>query len=54
MAAPGVFSTGATGQYYHNFGRVGASASAGIYSFSQKGTEDQLSAQGQVGVRYQF
>ena len=53
-AAPGVFSTGATGLYYHNFGRVATTASAGIYSFSQKGTEDQVSAQGQVGVRYQF
>lgn len=53
-AAPGVFSTGATGLYYHNFGRIATTASAGIYSFTQKGTDDQLSAQGQVGVRYQF
>ena len=53
-SAPGVFSTGATGLYYHNFGRISTTASAGIYSFSQKGTDDQLSAQGQVGVRYQF
>ncbi|MFT6570932.1 MAG: hypothetical protein ACJAWY_002655 [Sphingomonas echinoides] len=53
-AAPGVFSTGATALYYHNFGRIATTASAGLYSFAQKGTEDQLSAQGQVGVRYQF
>lgn len=53
-SAPGVFSTGATGLYYHNFGRISTTASAGIYSFSQKGADDQLSAQGQVGVRYQF
>ena len=53
-AAPGVFSTGATGLYYHNFGRIATTASAGVYSFTQKGTDDQLSAQGQVGVRYQF
>jgi hypothetical protein len=53
-AAPGVFSTGATGQYYHNFGHIVTSASAGIYSFSQKGTDEQVSAQGQVAVRYQF
>ncbi|WP_404370135.1 hypothetical protein AB5I39_01295 [Sphingomonas sp. MMS24-J45] len=52
--AAGVFSTGATGLYYHNFGRISTTASAGIYSFSQRGTDDQLSAQGQVGVRYQF
>ena len=54
VAAPGVFSTGASGLYYHNFGRIATTASAGVYSFTQKGTEDQLSAQGQVGVRYQF
>ena len=53
-SAPGVFSTGATGLYYHNFGRISTTASAGIYSFTQKGADDQLSAQGQVGVRYQF
>lgn len=53
-AAPGVFSTGGTALYYHNFGRIATTASAGLYSFTQKGTEDQLSAQGQVGVRYQF
>ncbi|MDX5984726.1 hypothetical protein [Sphingomonas echinoides] len=53
-AAPGVFSTGATALYYHNFGRIATTASAGLYSFTQKGTEDQLTAQGQVGVRYQF
>lgn len=53
-AAPGVFSTGATALYYHNFGRIATTASAGLYSFNQKGTEDQLSAQGQVGMRYQF
>ena len=53
-SASGVFSTGATGLYYHNFGRIATTASAGIYSFTQKGTDDQVSAQGQVGLRYQF
>jgi hypothetical protein len=52
--APGVFSTGATGLYYHNFGRLGTTASLGIYSFSQEGVENQLSGQAQVGMRYQF
>ncbi len=52
--AAGVYSTGATGQYYHNFGRVVTSATAGLYSFTQQGRNDQLSAQGQVAVRYQF
>lgn len=52
--APGIIATGATGLYYHNFGRIGTTASLGIYSFSQEGIQDQLSAQGQVGMRYQF
>ncbi|MDO7844293.1 hypothetical protein [Sphingomonas immobilis] len=50
----GIFSTGATASYFRTFGRLGATASAGIYSFSQQGTRDQVSAQGQVGMRYQF
>ena len=53
-SAAGVYSTGATGLYYHNFGHIATTASAGIYSFTQKGSEDQLSAQGQVALRYQF
>lgn len=53
-AAPGVYSTAATGSYYHNFGRISTTATAGIYAFSQQGTDDQRSAQGQVAVRYQF
>jgi hypothetical protein len=50
----GVTSAAATAMYYHNFGRLGTTASAGLYSFSQRGTPDQLTATGQVGVRYQF
>ena len=53
-AAAGVFSTGATGLYYRNFGRISTAASAGIYAFSQQGSDDQLSASGQVSLRYQF
>ncbi|MGY4397828.1 hypothetical protein ACVWZA_003025 [Sphingomonas sp. UYAg733] len=53
-ATPGIFSTGATGLYYRNFGRIGTTVSAGIYSFSQDGADDQYSAQAQLGVRYQF
>ncbi|MFA5965847.1 MAG: hypothetical protein WC804_17670 [Sphingomonas sp.] len=49
-----VTSVGATGLYYLNFGRLGTSASLGIYSFSQEGTSDQVSGQAQVGMRYQF
>ncbi|WP_242186520.1 hypothetical protein [Sphingomonas sp. CARO-RG-8B-R24-01] len=53
-AAPGVFGTGATGLYFHNFGRIAAQATAGIYAFNQKGIDDQLSAQAQLGMRYHF
>lgn len=52
--AAGVVSTGATALYYRNFGRIGTSASVGLYSFSQEGAQDQLSAQAQVGMQYQF
>jgi hypothetical protein len=51
---PGVLGTGATGLYYHNFGRVGTTASLGIYQFSQEGTDDQVSGSAQLGMRYQF
>lgn len=52
--APGVLGTGATGLYYHNFGRIGTTASLGIYQFSEKGTDDQVSGSAQLGMRYQF
>ncbi|RDE06578.1 TonB-dependent receptor [Sphingomonas aracearum] len=52
--APGVTSVGATGLYYRNWGRLGATASLGIYNFSQDGADDQTSATAQVGMRYQF
>ena len=52
--APGVFSTGATGLYYHNFGRIGTTASLGVYQFSQKGSDDQVSGSAELGMRYQF
>lgn len=51
---PGVLGTGATGLYYHNFGRVGTTASVGVYQFSQEGIDDQVSGTAQVGMRYQF
>ena len=51
---PGITSLGATGLYYRNFGRIGTTASLGLYNFSQEGADDQTSAQAQVGVRYSF
>lgn len=53
-SSPGIIASGATGLYYHNFGRIGTTASLGIYSFSQEGVEEQVSGQAQVGMRYQF
>ena len=52
--APAVLSAGATGLYYHNFGRIGTTASLGIYQFSQKGSDDQVSGSAELGMRYQF
>lgn len=51
---PGIYSVGGTGLYYHNFGRLGTNVSAGIYSFSQQGADDQVSAQAQIGLGYHF
>lgn len=50
----GIYSEGATASYYKTFGRLGATATAGVYNFSQQGLRDQTSAQGQVGMRYTF
>ncbi|SDA29181.1 hypothetical protein [Sphingomonas sp. NFR15] len=50
----GIYSEGATATYYRTFGRLGATATAGIYNFSQQGLRDRTSAQGQVAMRYQF
>lgn len=52
--APGIFSVGATGSLSRSFGRLGTSVSLGAYTFSQKGQEDQTSAQATLGARYQF
>ncbi|MES2046394.1 MAG: hypothetical protein V4475_21180 [Pseudomonadota bacterium] len=52
--ASAVTSVGATGLYYLNFGRLGTSASVGVYSFSQQGASDQVSGTAQLGMRYQF
>lgn len=54
VGSRGIYSEGATVSYYRSFGRLGASATAGLYNFSQQGLRDQTSAQGQVGMRYSF
>ena len=52
--SPGIWSYGATGSVYRNFGRLSTSVSLGAYSFSQKGQDDQTQAQATLGARYQF
>ncbi len=52
--APGILSVGATGALSRSFGRLGTSVSVGAYTFSQKGQQDQTSAQATLGARYQF
>lgn len=49
-----VFGAGATGAYTRSFGRLGATAQAGIYYFDQQHVVDQWTAQALVGARYQF
>ncbi len=50
----GVWSYGATGTYYHNFGRLGTTASLGLYSFKVGDFDSDWSAQALLGARYQF
>jgi hypothetical protein len=49
-----VWSYGATGTYYHNFGRLGTTASLGLYSFKVGDLDSDWSAQALIGARYQF
>ncbi len=50
-----VLSTGATASYYHDFGRLGTTASVGIYSFRVgDGVETALRGQALLGARYSF
>ncbi|PTM46079.1 hypothetical protein C8J24_2317 [Sphingomonas aerolata] len=50
----GVWSYGATGTYYRNFGRLGTTASLGLYSFKVGEFDSDWSAQALLGARYQF
>ena len=49
-----IWSYGATASYYHSFGRLGTTATLGIYDFKQGDLRSQLSGQAQVGARYTF
>ncbi|MES3092193.1 hypothetical protein QTN93_18305 [Sphingomonas aerolata] len=50
----GVWSYGATGTYNRNFGRLGTTASLGLYSFKVGDFDSDWSAQALLGARYQF
>ncbi|THD36944.1 MAG: hypothetical protein E7773_05200 [Sphingomonas sp.] len=52
--APGILSLGGTGSLSRSFGRLGTTASVGVYTFSQDGQNDQTQAQATLGARYQF
>ncbi len=49
-----VWSYGGTGTYFHNFGRLGTTASLGLYSFKVGDLDSVWSAQALIGARYQF
>ena len=49
-----VYAGGAVASYYHRFGRLQTTASAGIYSFQVGDFDDRWSAQALLGARYSF
>ena len=49
-----VYSGGATAVYFHGFGRVSATAAAGLYAFKVGDFDTQWSAQALLGARYTF
>jgi hypothetical protein len=49
-----IFSAGAVGTYNRSFGRLGAIASLGLYTFDTKSTDTHVTGQALVGLRYQF
>ena len=49
-----VYAAGAVASYYHRFGRLQTTASAGVYSFQVGDFDDRLSAQALLGARYSF
>lgn len=49
-----VYSGGATAAYFHGFGRLSATAAAGLYAFKVGDFDTQWSAQALLGARYTF
>lgn len=52
--APSVLAGGANGSYTYSFGRLGATASLGVYAFDQKELGSDVSGQALLGLRYGF
>jgi len=52
--AEDVVSLGSTASYYRNFGRLGTTASVGLYHFTVGDLSSALSAQALIAARYQF
>lgn len=52
--ASGVFSAGAAAAYLRSFGRLGAVAQLGLYTYDGRALDDQWVTQGLVGARYDF
>ncbi len=52
--AENIFSAGAVGSYNRHFGRLGAIASLGLYTFDTRTTDTSVTGQALVGLRYQF
>ena len=52
--APGVFGAGANTSYSYTMGRLGATASVGVYTFDQDQFGSDVSGQALLGMRYSF
>jgi hypothetical protein len=49
-----IYSVGATGSYYHYFGRLGTTAGLGLYSFRVGDVSSALRLQALIAARYRF
>lgn len=52
--ADDIWSYGASASYYRNFGRLGTTATLGLFGYDQGDLRSQLSAQALLGARYTF
>lgn len=52
--ADDVYGWGGTGTYSHNFGRLGTTASLGLYGYDTADIDAQWTAQALLGARYSF